>query len=142
MSPVLHFVRHYIEMVVAMVVGMVALGLPAEAALRAVGTSRSALENDAPSVLLLGMAVTMTIPMIGWMRYRGHRRRPCVEMAASMFIPTFGVIALMWTGVEEDFMTLMGIEHAAMLPSMLAAMLLRPREYACRHHAPQPELAV
>jgi flagellar biosynthetic protein FliP len=55
-------------------------------------------------------------------------------MAASMFIPTFGVIALMWGGVVEDFMTLMTIEHVVMLPSMLVAMLLRRHEYMCGAH--------
>lgn len=75
-----HFIRHYVEMVVAMVLGMVVLGLPAEAGLRAMGTSASALETDAPEVLLLGMAVIMTVPMVAWMRYRGHTWRPSMEM--------------------------------------------------------------
>jgi hypothetical protein len=58
-------------------------------------------------------------------------------MAASMFIPTFGVIALMWSGILEDFGTLMMLEHVVMLPSMLIAMLLRRDEYthAHAHHA-------
>src|SRR3954451_24583003 len=90
-----HFIRHYAEMVVAMFGGMVVLGVPGEAALRAVGSSSSELRADAPALVLLGMAVIMTVPMVGWMRYRGHSWRPNAEMAASMFIPTFGVIVLM-----------------------------------------------
>ena len=130
-----HFIRHYVEMVVAMFAGMVVLGVPAEGALRAIGSSTAELKVDAPSLVLLGMAVTMTVPMVAWMRYRGHSWRPCAEMAASMFLPTFGVIALLESGMVEDFMTLMTVEHVVMLPSMLVAMLLRRDEYSGGDHA-------
>jgi hypothetical protein len=129
------FIRHYLEMVAAMVLGMVVLGVPAEAGLQAIGTSVSALQDDAPAVLLLGMAVIMTVPMVGWMAYRGHGWLPNAEMAASMFVPTFGVIGVMASGAVGDFMTLMTAEHVVMLPSMLVAMLLRPDEYTCGAHA-------
>ena len=135
-SPTAHFVRHYAEMVAAMLLGMLILGLPAEAALRAIGSSTTELRDDAPAVALLGMAVMMTVPMVAWMRHRGHAWRPNAEMAASMFLPTFGVIALMAGGVVTDFMTLMSLEHVVMLPSMLVVMLLRRAEYSGHaHHA-------
>ena len=89
------FIRHYVEMVVAMFGGMLVLGIPAELGLRAIGTSSSQLQIDAPAVALLGMAVIMTVPMVAWMRHRGHGWQPSNEMAASMFLPTFGVIALL-----------------------------------------------
>jgi hypothetical protein len=127
------FTRHYAEMVAAMFAGMLILGLPAEMALRALGTGSAELQADAPAVALLGMAVIMTVPMVAWMRHRGHAWQPCNEMAASMFLPTFGVIALMWGGVIADFHTLMMLEHVVMLPSMLVAMLLRRDEYSCHH---------
>jgi hypothetical protein len=129
-----HFVRHYLEMVVAMILGMAVLGLPAGIALDALGLSSSELHNDAPALMLFGMAVTMTVPMVGWMRYRGHGWQPSMEMAASMFIPTFGVIALLWGGLVADVGMLLVIEHVVMLPSMLAAMLLRPDEYTSASH--------
>jgi hypothetical protein len=138
-----HFIRHYVEMVVAMFLGMVVLGIPAEGALHAVGTSTSELRTDAPAVAFLGMALIMTVPMVGWMRHRGHAWGPCSEMAASMFVPTFGVIALMAGGIVDDFVTLMSVEHVAMFPSMLVAMLARPREYtgAHGHHGTHAEVA-
>ena len=132
------FIRHYAEMLVAMFGGMLVLGLPAEMALGAIGTSTSELRIDAPAVVLLGMAVIMTVPMVAWMRYRGHDWRPCHEMAASMFIPTFGVIALLSGGVVEDFGALMMLEHVVMLPSMLVAMLLRRDEYSCGPRTTRP----
>jgi hypothetical protein len=128
-----HFVRHYIEMVVAIFAGMVVLGLPAGAALSAAGMSMSELHNDAPALMLFGMAVTMTAPMVAWMRHRGHGWPASSGMAASMFIPAFATIALLWGGLVKDIGALMLIEHVAMLPSMFVAVLLRRDEYSGAH---------
>jgi hypothetical protein len=129
------FVRHYVEMLAAMFLGMAVLGVPAGWALGAAGSSWSQLHTDAPALMLLGMAVTMTVPMVGWMAYRGHGRRANAEMSAAMFVPTFAVIGLLGAEVVTDLGVLLVIEHVAMLVSMLAAMLLRVAEYTGRHHA-------
>ena len=129
-----HFIRHYIEMLVAMVLGMVVLGVPLVGALGAIGISRAELQAEAPALVLLGMAVTMTLPMVAWMRHRGHGWAASNEMAASMFIPTFAVIGLLGAGVMTDFGALMTVEHVAMLPAMLVAMLLRREEYSGHAH--------
>jgi hypothetical protein len=84
--------------------------------------------------MLLGMATTMTVPMVGWMVYRGHGRRANVEMSASMVVPTFAVIGLLAAGVVTDLGVLLIIEHVAMLLSMLGAMLLRSDEYRSHTH--------
>jgi hypothetical protein len=134
MSSLAHFIRHYVEMVVAMFLGMAVLGLPAGWVMGAAGTSWSELHTDAPALMLFGMAVTMTVPMVGWMRYRGHGWQANTEMSAAMFLPTFAIIALLWGGAVEDIGTLLVIEHVAMLLSMLVAMLLRRDEYAGHVH--------
>ena len=130
-----HFARHYGEMVIAMFAGMVILGLPAEAALRAAGSSMSDVHENAPAAMLLGMGVAMTLPMVAWMRYRGHAWRPSNEMAASMMIPTFATMGLLWSGALTDFGVLFTLLHVVMFPSMLVAMLLRREEYSGAHHA-------
>jgi hypothetical protein len=130
-----HFIRHYVEMVIAMFVGMAVLGIPAGWAMAAIGTSWAELTDEAPALMFLGMATTMTVPMVAWMMYRGHSRRANAEMSASMFLPTLGVIALLAAEVLTDTGVLLVIEHVAMLLAMLAAMLLRPAEYL-HHHAP------
>jgi hypothetical protein len=129
-----HFVRHYFERVVAMFLGMVVLGVPAGWALGAVGSSWSELNTDAPALMLLGMAATMTAPMVGWMRYRGHGWRANTEMSASMLVPTFAAIALLEASVVDDIGHVLVVEHVAMLLGMLGVMLLRPAEYT-HHHA-------
>ena len=120
------FLRHYLEMLIAMFVGMgVLAGVPAAAG----------FEVDAVEPALLWMAFTMSVPMVAWMRYRGHGWAPAWEMTASMFIPSFAAIALLWMGVAEERGTLMAIQHVGMLPAMLVAMLLRRDEYSGHRHA-------
>jgi hypothetical protein len=130
-----HFVRHYVEMVVAMFLGMGVLLPPLGAALRAAGTSL----HSSDVLMISAMAVTMTVPMVGWMRFRGHGWTVCADMTAAMAIPTLAVLALLWSGLVADLGTLLVIEHLAMLPSMLVAMLLRRDEYtgSVHHHGQQ-----
>ena len=121
-----HFVRHYVEMVVAMFAGMAVLSFPADRAMDAMGATSD-------EFMFLGMATTMTAGMVAWMIYRGHGWRANVEMSASMFVPTFAVIGLLWAEVMTDLGALMVIEHIAMLLAMAGVMLLRPAEYTHQH---------
>jgi hypothetical protein len=125
-SPTWRFVRHYLEMVAAMVVGMVVPRVPTDALLAL---------PDRAAVSLVEMAITMTVPKVAWMRFRGHGWPLSLEMAASMYLPTFAALALLSAGLVEDLGVLMTLEHVAMLLSMLAAMLLRRDEYSGHHHA-------
>ena len=134
MSPAAkHFIRHYAEMVIAMFAGMAVLGLPAGWALDAMGAT-------ADEFMFLGMATTMTVPMVGWMLYRGHGWRANAEMSASMFVPAFAVIAALAGGVLTDIGVLMIVEHVAMLAAMAGVMLLRPEEYNHHHGHAQAQV--
>ena len=128
-SRALTFALHYLQMIIAMVVGMMVLyplwmlataGLPADA-----WTHRADVES-------LVMATTMVIPMAAWMRFRGHGRRPVVEMSAAMYAGFVVLFPLLWLGViDTDGLMLLG--HVLMLLLMLAAMLARPGEYSGSH---------
>jgi hypothetical protein len=131
------FVRHYAEMVAVMFAGMFALMAPTGALLGAFGTSWSGLP---PAMNVFAMALTMILPMIAWMRYRGHAWRPNAEMAASMLIPTFAVMGLLLSGLAKG--GLMVPEHAGMLACMLIGMLLRRDEYSCATHPSHAQPAI
>lgn len=117
------FARHYVEMIAVMFAGMVVLGA-------AVGR---VAHIDGTGAMLIEMGATMTIPMVAWMRLRGHAWQPCLEMAASMVLPTAGTLALLGAGIVEGAGALMVILHAVMLPSMFVAMLWRRDEYSGHH---------
>jgi hypothetical protein len=133
-APTRHFARHYVEMVIVMFAGMAVLGLPAGWAMTAMGTSWDELQSDAPAAMFGLMAMTMVVPMVAWMRFRGHGWRANGEMSLSMVLPTLGAIALLSADVVEDVGALLVAEHVVMLLAMLGAMLLRPSEYAAPAH--------
>jgi hypothetical protein len=134
MLKTLHFIRHYVEMLIAMLLGMFVLGGAFVVLFGALGIDVGDWRSDATELLLLGMAFTMSAPMVAWMRYRGHGWTPAWEMTAAMFIPSVAAIALLWTGTVQDSDALLTIQHTAMFPAMLAVMLLRLDEYT-RHAA-------
>ena len=125
----LAFARHYGEMVLVMFAGMVVLGGLAELAFAAAGTSLTA-QSGAVQVTLMG--ISMTVPMVAWMAYRGHTTSQNAEMAGSMVVPTAiaAALALSGAGGSEAALTL---QHGVMLPAMLGVMLWRYSEYAQRH---------
>ena len=125
-----HFLRHYLEMVVAMFLGMAVLGFPVDWAMDRLGA-------DSDAWMFMGMATTMTVPMVGWMIYRGHGWRANAEMSASMFVPTFAVISVLTAGLLTDIGVLMLAEHVVMLAAMAGVMLLRPSEYIHHHGSVQ-----
>jgi hypothetical protein len=117
---------HYVEMVIAMAVGMIALHPVWTFALGAAGWSAFL---DSPEAMAMVMATDMTIAMTAWMRFRGHSWRPCLEMAAAMYVPFLVLFPPMWAGlIDSGGMLLWG--HVLMLFAMAGAMALRPSEYA------------
>ncbi|TNM36276.1 hypothetical protein FHP29_19110 [Nocardioides albidus] len=129
------FALHYGEMVAAMLVGMMALW-----PLWMLAT-RSASDDSwlrSATVETLVMASTMALPMAAWMRLRGHRWTPTLEMAAVMYAGFVVVLPLYWAGAI-DAGGLMLVGHVAMFVLMLAAMAWRWEEYAgCHSPEEQP----
>jgi hypothetical protein len=116
----LRFLRHFGEMVLAMLLGMVVFDVVTGAILIPMG----------PEVSALAMAVAMTIPMVAWMRIRKHAWRLNVEMAGAMIVPTVVLIAVSALGLLPRASLMLGT-HLLMLPTMLAVMLYRWRDYTC-----------
>ena len=126
----MRFLVHYGEMVLVMLAGMLVIALPVVLIAAALGAGPAELGRDAPAAVLLGMGLSMTAPMVWWMRRRGHSAAATGEMAGAMIVPTLSAVALLASGAVDDLDTLMGIQHVAMFPAMLAVMLLRRTEYA------------
>jgi hypothetical protein len=125
------FALHFLEMVLVMFVGMGVFSGLAALAFAAAGSSVSD-QSGAFRVMLMG--VNMTIPMVAWMAFRGHRAVLNVEMAAAMLVPTFLAAAAVWADAL-DTMAGLGIQHAVMVPAMLGVMLWRYDDYSHAHRA-------
>jgi hypothetical protein len=112
-------------MVAVMVIGMVVLGAASDALLDL---------PDRTAVMIVEMALAMTLPMVAWMRFRGHGWRPGLEMAVVMLLPAVAALVLLETRLIENEMILLTIEHTAMFVGMFIAMLVRRDEYTGHDH--------
>jgi hypothetical protein len=132
------FLRHLLEMVVAMMLGMTVLG----AAVRGLhgllfGGGFDAAFQRHVALSSLAMAFNMTLPMVLWMRHRGHSWERGGEMAAAMFVPALALLALFALGVVPKGSVLPG-QMVLMLPAMILVMLYRVDEYSAAHTATGP----
>jgi hypothetical protein len=127
------FARHLGEMVVAMVVGMiVAVGI----FVFSVGGPYDELRHEYPTAALLVMAIGMTAPMVGWMRFRRHSWRDSTEMGAAMMLPAVPFLVLLWCHVTRVALT--GPYMAVSTAAMLALMFYRWDVYS--NHPAKPLL--
>jgi hypothetical protein len=121
------FVLHFAEMWIAMTVGM-AIFVPVRLALVAQGYA--ALVDSASIDYEAWMGVFMTVPMVAWMRLRGHGWRMGTEMAGAMLGPIAVVLVLCGLGVPAAlpwFST--RLAGPAMAIGMVAIMLYRREHY-------------
>src|SRR3982751_3627377 len=119
------FVLHFIEMVIVMTAGMLLL----EVALGLAPAAEAAIGDHAGVLYQVVMAIAMTLPMVGWMKVRGHGWRHGIEMSLGMLLPWAGVLALIGSGAANVLPWLNHADGPAMLLGMLAVMLARPRHY-------------
>jgi hypothetical protein len=124
-------------MLLAMVVGMMVLGALDRGIVAAAGASVDDLRDRAPELVALVMAFNMTVGMTVWMRHRGHSWARVAEMAGAMFVPAIAAIVLFWCALIHSE-AILALEHAAMLPAMIAVMLLHRSEYSRPVHSHAP----
>lgn len=118
------FARHLVEMLVAMLIGM-PLGRVLFAVIYGSASSGAVRQHDIAWTLL--MAVTMTVPMVAVMLYRGHSRRSAGEMAAVMIAPALPFVALKLGDVISA--PVAGPYMGVSMLAMLALMVYRRRDY-------------
>ena len=117
-----------------MMVGMMVLGIVDGGILAAAGTSVDHVRDRAPEAFALVMAINMTVGMTVWMRHRRHTWAMCAEMGGAMFVPAVAAIVLFWCSVIHSG-SVAAVEMNAMLPAMIAVMLLRRSEYSQPVHS-------
>ena len=128
------FARHFGEMLVVMLLGM---GVLEGLAALAFTAASSSLTGQPGGFRVMLMGLSMTVPMVLWMSYRGHSARRNAEMATSMLLPSALAAALVASGAF-GLGVAFAVQHAVMVPAMLAVMLWRYDEYGRAHPASSP----
>jgi hypothetical protein len=122
------FVAHVGEMLLAMLGGMMVFGALFGGVLAAAGTDFQEALETAPEVIAIVLMFNMTVPMVLWMRHRGHPAVRVAEMAGAMVLVGVTAIVLLWASVIEST-AICGVECALMIPAMVVVMLLHRDEY-------------
>jgi hypothetical protein len=121
-----HFWRHFLEMLGIMVAGMIVIGA---IFLAVVGLETwDEITFVYPTQALVAMAFGMTVPMVGWMLYRGMGWKNSYEMALAMVLPVVPFLCLVWFNVTESAQC--GAYCAVTVFAMLALMRYRKSEYS------------
>jgi hypothetical protein len=131
------FLGHFFEMVVVMMLGMCALGAAFGAFHQvAFGSGIAAAWRDHVGLAAFAMAFNMTVPMVLWMRYRGHSWERGGEMALAMNLSLLPALVL-YAFDAIPARGVLGMQMMLMIPAMLVAMLYRKGEYSAPHTAHQ-----
>src|SRR4029079_6247045 len=124
------FIRHFIEMIVVMMLGMCVLG-GAFAALHNVlfGSGYADAWRVYVGLAAFAMAFNMTVPMVLWMRYRGHSWERGGEMASALSCPLLQLL-LLYSLDLIPAQAVLGLQMMLMIPAMVLAMLYRRDGYS------------
>ena len=127
------FLRHYLEMCAPMCIGFALGDLAYFWAAEQLGYSEPF--TQLPELSVLVVTLSMTIPMVAWMAFRGMPLRATAEMAGVMPVLAVALLALGWSAVVPRG-DLALLEHGLMMPAMLVPMLFRLDVYTGRvaHH--------
>ena len=119
-----NFVRPFLELCVAMCLGGAVLAVVVFAAIPGLFGSPN-LRELLPELSLVMIAVILTLPMAGWMRFRGMPWRPIAEMSVVPIASAILIIGMVWAGaapvsaLQIEFGTFCGISCLAMFVVML-----------------------
>ncbi len=129
------FALHFFEMVLVMMLGMFVLGFVfRELHILLFGSGFAAAWDDHVLLAAFAMAFNMTVPMVLWMRYRGHTWERGGEMALAMNLPLLAALVLYVVGAIPA-QGVLAMQMMLMIPAMLGAMLFRKDEYSAPHTA-------
>jgi hypothetical protein len=127
------FARHFMEMAVAMMVGMPLWHMFFGLVIRPAGFAEEVYAS--PELWYGLMTFFMSVPMVAFMRYRGHKWERSLEMVVAMALPV-ALVLILWrssVGLYIPFFTERTLSlptHAAMYLGMFLSMLYRRDEYS------------
>ena len=125
-----YFIWHLLEMCLTMCIGGVPLIV-----LFFIGAAKIGypdLIEQSPELSVLAMGFILSLPMLAWMRFRGHEWRPTLEMSSTTIVLGILLVGLGWLGVLAKSSLLEWMRTLA-CPAMLIPMLFRLDIYTAHH---------
>ncbi|HEX6268692.1 MAG TPA: hypothetical protein VFZ43_00525 [Anaerolineales bacterium] len=126
-----YFIWHLLEMCLAMCIGGIPLIILFFVGAAKIGYPDLFQQSPALSVLVIGFI--LSLPMIAWMRFRGHEWRPALEMASTTILLAIVLVGLGWLEILAKSSLFEWMTRLA-CPVMIIPMLFRPDVYT-GHHA-------
>ena len=117
------FLAHFGEMCVTMCVGTAVLSLLFFGGAALLGYTN--LLQRFPELSTAVLAINMSLPMVAWMRIRGHEWRPTLEMAGAAIAVGILLIAALSVGLVPTSGDLVLRQCGLSCLAMLAVMLFR-----------------
>lgn len=130
LRPIGRFGLHLLEMCMVMCAGAVVLSVLFFGAAGLLGYTD--LPKTAPELSVLVIALNLSVPMAGWMRYRGMAWQPTLEMSGSTLVVGLALVAAYWMDLIAKE-SLIDVQTSLACPIMAAVMLLRFRLYSGGH---------
>lgn len=132
LQPMGRFILHYIQMCLVMCIGAVILNLLFFGAAAFLGYT--SLDQRAPELTVLVIAISLSLPMLLWMRYMGMDWQPTLEMSGATMAAGLLLIGAYALGLiaRSDLIPLQTGLLAC--PLMLVVMLFRFQLYSHAHH--------
>lgn len=126
------FAAHVLEMCMAMCLGAVTLNVMIWGGAALLGYTD--LTQQFPELSALIIALTLSMPMAAWMRFRGHDWHHTIEMSGATALVGVLLIGGFWLGVISQH-GLIEWQIRLACPVMVAVMLLRAGFYCQTHTA-------
>lgn len=127
------FLWHLAQMMIAMMLGMV-VGYGTFLAI--IGTNGDQARHLYPTTSLVVMALSMTMPMVAWMRFRRHTWRDSIEMGSAMLLPAVPFLVCLWAHVFRDAPN--GPYMMVSTAAMIGLMIYRWNVYSMHPAKPIP----
>ena len=125
-----YFIWHLLEMCLAMCIGGVPLIMLFFIGAAKIGYPDLIEQSPELSVLVIGFI--LSLPMLAWMRFRGHGWRLTLEMASTTIVLGILLVGLGWLGVLAKSNLFEWMRTLA-CPAMLIPMLFRLNIYTAHH---------
>ena len=118
-----HFLLHFLELQISMTLGALVCYL----VVRLISASSGSTTIYRPGTFLfaVGDIFFLTVPVVAWMVFRGHRSRHSLEMAVAMILPVVLIIGFGQLTAHDYFTWLLTAGYPAMSLGMFTYMLYR-----------------